>query len=69
MASMHGKCAWQVCNGSLLCAAHNWADKPDRAGPVCQVAGSGKYPPGTQFTYDSDDYLQHLTQLIAVRVF
>ncbi len=30
-----------------------------------QVAGSGKYPPGAEFTYDSDDYLQHLTALIA----
>ena len=29
-----------------------------------QVAGSGKYPPGVAFTYDSGDYLQHLTALI-----
>lgn len=29
-----------------------------------QVSGIGKYEPGTTFTYDSDDYLQHLVRLI-----
>jgi CubicO group peptidase (beta-lactamase class C family) len=29
-----------------------------------QTSGIGKYEPGTEFTYDSDDYLQHLVKLI-----
>lgn len=29
-----------------------------------QTSGIGKYPPGTEFTYDSDEYLQHLVRLI-----
>jgi CubicO group peptidase (beta-lactamase class C family) len=29
-----------------------------------QTSGIGKYTPGTEFTYDSDDYLQHLVRLI-----
>ena len=31
-----------------------------------QVAGSGKYHPGVAFTYDSDDYLQHVSSTHAV---
>ena len=31
-----------------------------------QTTGVGIYPPGYAFTYDSDEYLQHLTTLIRV---
>ena len=34
---------------------------------LTQTTGVGYYPPGSQFTYDSDEYIQHLSYVLAKR--